>query len=356
MKDACSLLLVLLAVTSLLSTAAFADSIHGCGGFVEASSALIKARKVSDAKLDYSHITVELRTVDGFLKESIQCAPNGYYFIPVYDKGSFVIKINGPQGWSLHPDKVPVVVDNTGCNGSEDINFQFTGFSISGRVLGAVTSNRYTIEATKEQYKFSNLKDYLVLPNMASVVDIEAVSYGVCGVVQMVSAGYKAKVALTHGPENVKPQVKQTDGNGNFCFEVPTGEYRLSALAPESASGLLFVPSHIDVVVKSPLLKIKFSQALVTVRGTVVCKVKCGVSVSVALSSIGGKRNEKTKTISLTDESSEFLFHDVVPGKYRVDVKRNSQESVNGEDNWCWKQSSIDVDVGVDDVKGIEFV
>lgn len=29
---------------------------------------------------------------------------------------------------------------------------------------------------------------------MASVVDIKAVSYDVCGVVQMVSAGYKAKV------------------------------------------------------------------------------------------------------------------------------------------------------------------
>lgn len=28
------------------------------------------------------------------------------------------------------------------------------------------------------------------------------------------------QVALTHGPENVKPQVKQTDDNGNFCFEV----------------------------------------------------------------------------------------------------------------------------------------
>lgn len=45
-----------------------------------------------------------------------------------------------------------------------------------------------------------------------------------------------------------------------MCFQVPTGEYRLSALAPESASGLLFVPSHIDVVVKSPLLNVKFSQ------------------------------------------------------------------------------------------------
>lgn len=33
-----------------------------------------------------------------------------------------------------------------------------------------------------------------VLPNMASVVDIKAVSYDVCGVVQMTSSGYKAKV------------------------------------------------------------------------------------------------------------------------------------------------------------------
>ncbi|KAK9950516.1 hypothetical protein M0R45_006002 [Rubus argutus] len=566
-----AVLFLLFAVASLLS-AALADSIHGCGGFVEASSSLIKARKPTDAKLDYSHITVELRTVDGLLKDSTQCAPNGYYFIPVYDKGSFVIKINGPEGWSLDPDKVPVVVDDTGCNGSEDINFRFTGFSISGRVLGAVggescslqnrgpsnikvellqdtgdvvssvstssggsylfkniipgtyeirashpdlkveirgspkvnvgfgngvvddiffvpgydisgfvvsqgtpilgvhvylhsddvlevdcpqgsgtgsemkkalchavsdahgkfmfkslpcgtyelipyykgentvfdvsppvmsvtvehqhvtvlqkfqvtgfsvggldghersitdkqgyykldqvTSNRYTIEATKEHYKFSNLNDYLVLPNMASVVDIKAVSYDVCGVVQMVRAGYKAKVTLTHGPENVKPQVKQTDGSGNFCFEVPTGEYRLSALAasPESASSLLFLPSHIDVVVKSPLLNVKFSQALVTVSGTVACKEKCGTSVSVTLSGLGGKHNEEKKTISLTDESSEFLFRNVIPGKYRFEVKHNSRESVTGEDNWCWDQSLIDVDVGVDDVKGIKFV
>lgn len=33
-----------------------------------------------------------------------------------------------------------------------------------------------------------------VLPNMASVMDIKAVSYDVCGVVRMVSTGLKAKV------------------------------------------------------------------------------------------------------------------------------------------------------------------
>uniref|UniRef100_A0A5B7C2M8 Putative nodal modulator 1 n=1 Tax=Davidia involucrata TaxID=16924 RepID=A0A5B7C2M8_DAVIN len=567
---------------------ATADLIQGCGGFVEASSALIKSRKLSDAKLDYSHITVELRTLDGLVKDRTQCAPNGYYFIPVYDKGSFVIKIKGPEGWSWDPDQVPVVVDHTGCNANEDINFRFTGFTISGRVIGAVggescsqknggpsnvkvellspkgdlissvltssagsylfaniipgkyklhasrsdlnievrgstevelgfgngivddiffvpgydirgyvvaqgnpilgvhmylysadvlevdcpqgsgnaprqtkalchavsdadgmftfksipcgvyelipyykgenavfdvspafvsvsvghdhanvvqkfqvtgfsvggrivdgngagvdgvkiivdghersitdkegyykldqvTSDRYTIEAKKEHYKFDKLENFLVLPNMASIVDIKAVSYDVCGMVQMVSSGYKAKVALTHGPENVKPQVKQTDESGNFCFEVPPGEYRLSAFAatPESAPGLMFLPPYIDVIVNSPLLNVGFHQAQVNVLGSVVCKEKCGSSVSVALVRLGGKTKEERKIVSLTDESSEFEFPNVLPGKYRVEVKYNSLGDISGEDKWCWEKSFVDVDVGTDDLKGILFV
>lgn len=46
--------------------------------------------------------------------------------------------------------------------------------------------------------------------------------------------------------------------------QVPPGEYRLSAMAamPESAPGLLFLPSYVDVVVKSPLLTVEFSQVV----------------------------------------------------------------------------------------------
>ncbi|KAH7862687.1 hypothetical protein Vadar_008104 [Vaccinium darrowii] len=566
---------------------ATADLIQGCGGFVEASSALIKSRKPTDAKLDYSHVTVELCTVDGLVKDRTQCAPNGYYFIPVYDKGSFVIKIRGPEGWSWDPDQVPVVVDHTGCNANEDINFRFTGFTVSGKVGGAVgggscpnknggpsnvkvellsstgdlvssvltsstgsysftniipgkyklcasrsdlnvehrgsmevevgfgnglvedlffvsgydirgsvvaqgnpilgvhiylyssdvpslecpqgpgnapgerkplchavsdeegmftfnsipcgvyelipyykgentvfdvsppsmsvsvehdhatvvpkfqvtgfsvggrvvdgngvgvdgvkiivdghercvtdkegyykldqvTSSRYTIEAKKEHYKFDKLKDFMVLPNMASVVDIKAVSYDVCGVVQMVSLGYKAKVALTHGPENVKPQVKQTDESGNICFEVPPGEYRLSALAakPESAPELLFLPPHVDVLVNRPVLNVEFYQAQVNVLGEVLCKEKCGSSVSVTLVRLGGKSREERKPVYLTDESSAFMFTNVLPGKHRLEVKHTSVKE-SGEDKWCWEQRFIDVDVATDDVKGITFV
>ncbi|KAM7501151.1 hypothetical protein LguiB_000055 [Lonicera macranthoides] len=570
------------------TTQAAADSIRGCGGFVEASSALIKSRKPSDGKLDYSHITVELQTLDGLVKDGTQCAPNGYYFIPVYDKGSFVIKVKGPEGWSWDLDQVPVVVDHTGCNANEDINFQFTGFTLAGRVVGAVggescshknggpanvnvellsptgdvvssvstssagsysftniipgkynlrashsdfnievrgstevelgfgnsvvddiffvpgydirglvvaqgnpilgvhiylysddilevdcpqgsgnapgqrkalchaisgadgmftfksipcgvyelipyykgentvfdvsppilsvsvqhdhaaisqkfqvtgfsvggrvvdgngigvdgvkivvdgqersmtdregyykldqvTSKQYIIEAEKEHYKFDKLKDFLVLPNMASVIDIRAVSYDVCGVVQTVSSGYKAKVALTHGPENVKPKVKQTDDSGNFCFEVPPGEYRLSAFAavPESAPELLFLPPYVDVTVNSPLLNVKFHQAQVNIRGSVSCKEKCGSSVFVNLARLDGKTKDVRKSVSLVDDNSEFLFQNVLPGKYRLEVKHQSSEAVPGKDNWCWEQSSINVDVGTEDVEGISFV
>ncbi|CAN4113610.1 unnamed protein product [Withania somnifera] len=574
-----------------VSGTATADSIQGCGGFVEASSGLIKLRKSSDQKLDYSNIIVELRTLDGLVKERTHCAPNGYYFIPVYDKGSFLIKVNGPEGWSWDPEQVPVAIDHTGCNGNEDINFRFTGFTISGRVVGnvggescsqkdegpsnvnvellsptgdvvssalstsrgiyfftntlpgkyklrasrhglnvqvrgsaeielgfenrivedfffvpgydirgsvvaqgnpilgvhvylysedvtkvdcpkdsknspgdlglgaalchnvtdangifslksipcgayklvpfykgentvfdvspssmsisvqhdhvvvpekfqvtgfsvggrvvdgegngiegveifvdgqtrsitvkegyykldQVTSKRYTIEAKKVHYRFDGLVDFWVLPNMASISDIKAASFDVCGVVQTVSSEFKAKVALTHGPQNVKPQVKLTDENGRFCFEVAPGDYRVTAIPAkvENAKELLFSPSHIDVSVRSPIFDVKFYQAQVNIHGSVVCKEKCGSSVSLTLRHLDGRNKSDKKTIGLVNESNEFFFSNVLPGKYRVEVKTNYPIASSGQDKWCWEQSFIDIEVGAEDVKGVNFV
>lgn len=62
-------------------------------------------------------------------------------------------------------------------------------------------------------------------------------------------------------------------------------------------------------------------KALVNVLGSVTCKEKCGPSVSVTLVRLAGKRNEERKSVSLTDESNEFLFPNVLPGKYRLEVQ-----------------------------------
>lgn len=98
-------------------------------------------------KLDYSIVKMHLYTMDGLLKYSTECAPNGYYFIPVYDKGSFYLQIDGPAGWTFEPTRVPFTVGDGDAGGgscAEDINFKFTGFTLSGRVTAAASSNCYT--------------------------------------------------------------------------------------------------------------------------------------------------------------------------------------------------------------------
>ncbi|GKA67007.1 replication factor C subunit 1 [Tanacetum coccineum] len=62
----------------------------------------------------------------------------------------------------------------------------------------------------------------------------------------------RAKVALNHGPDNE---------NGYFCFEVPHGDYRLSAIATklDATLDLLFSPRHIYV--NGPLMSPKLHQS-----------------------------------------------------------------------------------------------
>ncbi|XP_017337862.1 nodal modulator 1 [Ictalurus punctatus] len=103
------------------------DILVGCGGFVK-----------SDVEIDYSLVEIRLYTKQGSLKYQTDCAPiNGYFMIPLYDKGDFVLKIEPPLGWSFEPTTVDIHVDglNDVCTKEQDINFFFTGFSVLGTVL-----------------------------------------------------------------------------------------------------------------------------------------------------------------------------------------------------------------------------
>lgn len=103
------------------------DIVVACGGFVK-----------SDVEINYSLIEIKLYTKQGSLKYQTDCAPiNGYFMIPLYDKGDFVLKIEPPLGWSFEPTSVDLHVDGVSdiCTKEEDINFVFTGFSVSGAVL-----------------------------------------------------------------------------------------------------------------------------------------------------------------------------------------------------------------------------
>uniref|UniRef100_A0AAY4ATN9 Nodal modulator 1 n=1 Tax=Denticeps clupeoides TaxID=299321 RepID=A0AAY4ATN9_9TELE len=120
----CLLWTIYLHVQYVLSTD---DIVVACGGFVK-----------SEVEINYSVIEIKLYTKLGSLKYQTDCAPiNGYFMIPLYDKGDYILKIEPPLGWSFEPTSVNLHVDgvNDICTKEEDINFVFTGFSVSGMVL-----------------------------------------------------------------------------------------------------------------------------------------------------------------------------------------------------------------------------
>ncbi|XP_076247163.1 BOS complex subunit NOMO3 isoform X2 [Calliopsis andreniformis] len=81
---------------------------------------------------------MERYTKAGSLKDYTECAPNnGYYFLPLYDKGEYVLKVDPPRGWSFEPTEVLLNVNGQtdACSQGKDINFTFKGFGITGKVI-----------------------------------------------------------------------------------------------------------------------------------------------------------------------------------------------------------------------------
>lgn len=116
-------------VTAVLSSPCLCDEILGCNGFLK-----------SDIEINFSEIVIKLYTKQGSLKDQTECAPNnGYYFLPLYDKGEYVLKVDPPKGWTFQPTEVPLNVDGStdSCSLGKDINFFFKGFAITGKVVSA---------------------------------------------------------------------------------------------------------------------------------------------------------------------------------------------------------------------------
>ncbi|XP_039451273.1 nodal modulator 3-like [Culex pipiens pallens] len=122
-----TVLTTMLLVSALTLEPATGNEVFGCGGFI----------KNANSDLDFSRVEVGLYNPQGSLKIKTDCSPsNGYYFIPLYDKGEYVLKVIPPPGWSFEPEQVPVKFDGTTdiCSQGKDVNFIFKGFGITGRV------------------------------------------------------------------------------------------------------------------------------------------------------------------------------------------------------------------------------
>ncbi|CAH2010936.1 unnamed protein product [Acanthoscelides obtectus] len=110
-----------------------ANEVVGCGGFLK-----------SHVPIDFSKVEVRLVTKQGIIKDKTTAAPNnGYYFVPLYDKGEMFVELAPPPGWSFEPKEVAINIDgvNDFCSQGKDINFVFQGFGITGKVESLGDSN-----------------------------------------------------------------------------------------------------------------------------------------------------------------------------------------------------------------------
>jgi len=60
--------------------------------------------------------------------------PSGYYIIPVYDQAQYSLRLKGPAGWHFSPASAPITIADGKCNDGHDINFELSGFQVTGSV------------------------------------------------------------------------------------------------------------------------------------------------------------------------------------------------------------------------------
>jgi hypothetical protein len=82
----------------ILSSEENKDEVPICGGFIEFDSSITPEIK---KEIDYSNIQVQSFTTDMILKDQTFLAQSGYYFLPIYENESFILKISGPNGMSF---------------------------------------------------------------------------------------------------------------------------------------------------------------------------------------------------------------------------------------------------------------
>ena len=105
-----------------------------CGGFIDFEDTISAETK---KQIDFSAINIQLYTTNSILKDNTNLAASGYYFLPIYDNESFILKIIGPNGMNFEPAEYKFNIDSERtikdiCQ--KDINFRFKGYIVDGQI------------------------------------------------------------------------------------------------------------------------------------------------------------------------------------------------------------------------------
>ncbi|GAM26286.1 hypothetical protein SAMD00019534_094610 [Acytostelium subglobosum LB1] len=120
------------------------DEVLLCGGFIKRAANLPQRQKITE-KIEI------LLTKDGRIKERADISPNYDYVVPVYERGNYILEIEGPEGWTFASKQIPLNKD--GCKDNEEYNFELRGFRVSGKVSSKGCQSNKALEGIKVQLR-----------------------------------------------------------------------------------------------------------------------------------------------------------------------------------------------------------
>ncbi|XP_070617235.1 LOW QUALITY PROTEIN: BOS complex subunit NOMO3-like [Erythrolamprus reginae] len=307
---------------------------------------------------------------------TFQSLPSGKYAVIPFYRGERIT-------FDVAPSKLDFVVEHDSLK-IEPV-FHVMGFSVTGRILNSpegegvpyatvilnsqikvttrsdgsfrlenITTGTYTIQAHKDNLFFDTIT-VKIAPNTPQLADIIVTEFSVCGQISVTRFPDSIK-QITKYKVNMWPQDKEkavlmtaeTDARGGFCFKARPGLYVLQVIVPDAEvrAGLALKPKVFPVTVASkPVLDVIFSQFLASVSGKITCLDACG-ELMVILQSILRPGEKRSLQLTAKSTSLAFTFENVLPGKYKMSII---------QEDWCWKNKSLEIEVVEEDVSGIEF-
>ncbi|XP_015215763.2 BOS complex subunit NOMO1 [Lepisosteus oculatus] len=317
---------------------------------------------------------------------SVLSRDDGTFVFPCLASGDYTV-IPFYRGERITFDVAPARMDFTVAHNSLKLEpvFRVMGFSVMGRVLNSptgagvpdatvtlnnqikvltkqdgsfrlenMTAGTYTIRAQKERMFFEPIT-VKIAPSTPQLPDIITAGFSVCGHISItrlpegVKQQGRYKVTLVpQGKDKSSARTTESDHRGAFCFQAKPGDYSIQVSVPESElkAGLALQPQSLDVsLLDQPLSNLRFTQFMASVSGKVTCLAACG-DLAVTLQPVSRQGEKQSVQVSSGAEVAPFSFEGVLPGKYKVSI---------AHEEWCWKQKSVEAEVVLSDVLGVEF-
>ncbi|ETE61234.1 Nodal modulator 1 [Ophiophagus hannah] len=293
--------------------------------------------------------------VDGFPARDDSLA----YLCNVISKEDGTFTFQGERiTFDVAPSKLDFVVEHDSLK-IEPV-FHVMGFSVTGRILNSpegegVPDATVILNSQIKDHLFFDTMTVKIAPNTPQLADIIVTEFSVCGQISVTRFPDSIK-QITKYKVNMWPQEKEkavlltteTDARGAFCFKARPGLYVLQVIVPDAEvrAGLALKPKVFPVTVASkPVLDVIFSQFLASVSGKITCLDACG-ELMVILQSILRPGEKRSLQLTAKSTSLAFTFENVLPGQYKMSII---------QEDWCWKNKSLEIEVVEEDVLGIEF-